>query len=54
MSNWYSLIQWDSEQRELDVADFVDYAILLTGLVALGFRLLRERRRTSSPHEKQQ
>ena len=44
MSSWYSLIEYPKD-RELDVADFVDYSILLTGLVALGFWMLRGRER---------
>ena len=36
MSQWYSLIQWDPKERDLDVADLVDYLILLTGLISLG------------------
>ena len=44
MSSWYSLIEYPKD-RELDTADFVDYVILLTGFIALGFWMLRGRER---------
>jgi hypothetical protein len=49
-SAWYALIQYPTD-RELDLADFVDYFILLVGLVALAFWMLRGRR--SSEHLEQ-
>jgi hypothetical protein len=44
MSSWYSLVEYPRD-RELNVADYVDYCILLTGFIALGFWMLRGRER---------
>jgi hypothetical protein len=45
------LIQYPTD-RELDLADFVDYCILLVGLISLGFWLLKRRPFVTTEEEK--